>query len=111
MQRAQPKLDFISPAFNPFILRLVYWALPIFQRFRLISWLPSGISKVEVLNGETLVNLYHECQLKKNRLIFSVRHCEVDDPLTGLHIFSRDITRIARQKNIALKTPTNCHFM
>ena len=111
MQRAQPKLDFISPAFNPFILRLVYWALPIFQRFRLFSWLPSGISQVEVLNGETLVNLYHEFQLKKNRLIFSFRHCEVDDPLTGLHIFSRDITRIARQKNIALKTPTNCHFM
>ena len=44
-------------------------------------------------------------------MIFFFRKCEVDDPLTGLHIFSRDITRIARQKNIALKTPTNCHFM
>ncbi|MEO1186532.1 MAG: 1-acyl-sn-glycerol-3-phosphate acyltransferase, partial [Cyanobacteria bacterium J06636_27] len=111
MQRAQPKLGFISPAFNPLILRFVYWMLPIFQRFRLLYWLPSGISKVEVFNGETLVNLYHQFQLKKIRLIFAFRHCEVDDPLTGLHIFSRDIPNIARQQNISLKSPTNCHFM
>ncbi|MEL6461271.1 MAG: 1-acyl-sn-glycerol-3-phosphate acyltransferase [Cyanobacteria bacterium J06621_15] len=111
MQRAQPKLGFISPAFNPLILRFVYWMLPIFQRFRLLYWLPSGISQVEVFNGETLVNLYHQFQLKKIRLIFAFRHCEVDDPLTGLHIFSRDIPNIARQQNISLKSPTNCHFM
>lgn len=111
MQRAQPKLGFIPPAFNPFMLRLVYWVLPIFQRFRLFYWLPSGISKVEVLNGETLVNLYHQFELQKIRLIFAFRHCEVDDPLTGLHIFSRDIPRIARQQKISLKSPTNCHFM
>lgn len=111
MQRAQPKLSFIPPAFNPFILRLVHWVLPIFQKFRLLYWLPSGISQVEIINGETLVNLYYKFQLKKIRLIFAFRHCEVDDPITGLHVFSRDIPRIASQKNIALKSPTNCHFM
>lgn len=111
MQRAQPKLSFIPPAFNPFILRLVHWVLPIFQKFRLLYWLPSGISQVEIINGETLVNLYYKFQLKKIRLIFAFRHCEVDDPITGLHIFSRDIPKIARQTNIAVKSPTNCHFM
>ena len=111
MQRAQPKLSFIPPAFNPLIIRLIYLVLPILQRFRLVYWLPSGIKQIEIRKGETLVNLYHQFQLGKIRIIFAFRHCEVDDPLTGLHIFSRDIRRIARQKKITVKSPTNCHFM
>ncbi|MEM1392712.1 MAG: 1-acyl-sn-glycerol-3-phosphate acyltransferase [Cyanobacteria bacterium P01_D01_bin.116] len=111
MQRAQPKLSFIPPAFNPLIIRLIYLVLPILQRFRLVYWLPSGIKQIEIRKGETLVNLYRQFQLGKIRIIFAFRHCEVDDPLTGLHIFSRDIRRIARQKKITVKSPTNCHFM
>ncbi|MCJ8282065.1 MAG: 1-acyl-sn-glycerol-3-phosphate acyltransferase [Rivularia sp. ALOHA_DT_140] len=111
MRRAQAKLNFISPDFNPLILRVVYWLLPIFQRFRLLYWLPSGINKFETVNGENLVNLYHQFQIGKIRLIFAFRHCEVDDPLTGLYLFSREVPRIARQQNITLKSPINCHFM
>ncbi|MGB3755273.1 MAG: 1-acyl-sn-glycerol-3-phosphate acyltransferase [Rivularia sp. (in: cyanobacteria)] len=111
MQRAQPKLGFIPPDFNFSILRLVHWSLPILQRFRLQPWLPAGIKEIETINKETLVNLYHQFQIGKIRLIFSFRHCEVDDPLTGLYLFSREIPLVARQKNIAIKSPVNCHFM
>lgn len=111
MQRAQPKLSFIPPNFNSLILRLVHWMLPILQRFRLQPWLPAGIKEVETRNGETLVNLYHQFQIGKIRLIFAFRHCEVDDPLTGLYLFSREIPKVARQNKIKLKSPINCHFM
>jgi hypothetical protein len=111
MHHAQPKLDFIPPTFNPLILRLVHWFLPILQRFRLKSWLPAGISQIETINGETLVNLYHQFQLGKIRLILAFRHCEVDDPLSGLYLFSRVIPRIARQEGISLQSPIHSHFM
>lgn len=111
MQRAQPKLNFIPPSFNSLILRLVHWMLPILQRFRLQPWLPAGIKKIETINSETLVNLYHQFQIGKIRLILAFRHCEVDDPLTGLYLFSREIPKVARQNNIKLKSPINCHFM
>jgi hypothetical protein len=111
MHRAQPKLDFIPPTFNPLILRLVHWVLPILQRYRLQPWLPAGISKIEIVNGETLVNLYHQFQVGKIRLILAFRHCEVDDPLSGLYLCSRGIPKIARQLDISLKCPIHNHFM
>lgn len=111
MRCAQPKLDFIPPTFNPFILQLVHWSLPILQRFRLLPWLPAGISQVEIVNGETLVKLYHQFQIGKIRFILAFRHCEVDDPLTGLYLFSRGIPLIARQQGINLQSPIHNHFM
>ena len=111
MPRVQPKLNFISPAFNPVILRLVHWSLPILQRFRILSWLPAGIKEIEIVNGETLVELYHQFQIGKIRLILAFRHCEVDDPLSGLYLLSRGIPRIARQQGITLESPIHSHFM
>lgn len=111
MDRAQPKLDFIPPIFNPFILRLVHWFLPILQRFRLQSWLPAGINPIEIINGETLVELYQQFQNRKLRLILAFRHCEVDDPLSGLYLFSRAIPQLARQQGISLQFPIHSHFM
>lgn len=111
MQRAQPKLDFIPPNFNFLILRFVYWMLPILQRFRLKPWLPAGIKEIETSNGDTLVNLYHQFQIGKIRLVLAFRHVEVDDPLTGLYLFSREIPLVARKNKIKLKSPISCHFM
>lgn len=111
MPRAQPKLDFIPPTFNPFILRLVHWSLPILRRFRLQPWLPAGIKKIETVNGKTLVKLYHQFQIGKIRLILAFRHCEVDDPLSGLHLFAHAIPKIARQHSISLQPPIHGHFV
>ncbi len=111
MQRAQPKLKFIPPAFNPLMLRLVHWSLPVLQRFRLLPWLPAGIREIELVQGETLVKLYHQFQIGKIRLILAFRHCEVDDPLSGLHLLSRGLPKIARQQGITLQSPIHSHFM
>ena len=111
MPRVQPKLSFIPPTFNPFILRLVHWSLPILQRFRLFSWLPAGIKEIEIVNGVTLVKLYHQFQMGKIRLILAFRHCEVDDPLSGLYLLSRGLPKIARQQGIDLHSPLHSHFM
>ena len=111
MPHAQPKLDFIPPRFNPVILQLLHWSLPMLRRWRLQPWLPAGISKIEIVNGETLVEQLHRFQIGKIRLILAFRHCEVDDPLSGLHLFSRSIPQIARQQGIALQLPIHSHFM
>ena len=111
MPRTQPKLNFIPPDFNPFILRCVHWSLPILRRFRIQPWLPAGIKEIEIVNGETVVELYQQFQIGKIRLILAFRHCEVDDPLSGLYLLSRGIPRIARQQGIALRPPIHSHFM
>ena len=111
MQRARPKLEFIAPDFNRFILRFVQLSLPIFKRFRLQPWLPAGINNVETVNGETLVKLCQQFQIGKIRLILAFRHCEVDDPLIGQHLLSRSVPQIARQQGISLQTPIHGHFM
>ncbi|AFZ37003.1 phospholipid/glycerol acyltransferase [Stanieria cyanosphaera PCC 7437] len=111
MDHAQPKLDFIPPTFNPFVLRMVHLSLPMLQRFRVQPWLPAGISPIETVNGETLVDLYHQFQNNKIRLILAFRHCEVDDPLSGLYLFSRAIPKLARQQGISLQSPIHSHFM
>lgn len=111
MHRAQAKLSFIPPSFNSLVLRLVHWSLPIVQRFRLLPWLPAGISQIDTVNSATLVKLYHQFQLGKIRLILAFRHCEVDDPISGLYLLSRELPKIARQQGIRLKLPVHSHFM
>ena len=111
MQRTQPKLNFIPTDLNPVVLRLVHWSLPILRRFRFLSWLPARIREIEIINGETLVELYHQFQNGKIRLILAFRHSEVDDPLSGLHLLSRGIPKIARQQGIEIESPVHSHFM
>lgn len=111
MQQARPKLNFIPPAFDPFVLRLVHLSLPLSQRFRFFPWLPAGIKQIEIVRGKTLAQLYHQFQIGKIRLILAFRHCEVDDPLSGLYLLSRGVPKIARQRGIKLRSPIHSHFM
>jgi hypothetical protein len=111
MNRAQPKLRFIPPAFNLLVLKLLHYSLPVLQKFRLQPWLPAGISEIKTVNGETLVDLFQQFQLGKIRLILAFRHCEVDDPLCGLYLFSRTIPQIARQRGVSLQYPIHSYFM
>ena len=111
MNRAQPKLDFIPPAFNPLVLKIVHWSLPIVQKIRLRPWLPAGISQIKVVNGETLVKLYQQFQTGKIRLILAFRHCEVDDPISGMYLFSRTVPELAQKHHISLQYPIHSHFM
>jgi hypothetical protein len=109
--RVHSKLKFIPQTFNPLVLKLVHWSLPIVLRLRLQRWLPAGIERIEAINVETLVDLYSQFQTGTIRFLIAFRHCEVDDPLCGLYLFSRAIPQVARQKEIALEEPVHAHFM
>jgi 1-acyl-sn-glycerol-3-phosphate acyltransferase len=107
----QPPLNFIPPRFNPWVLRALHAILPLLMRLRFFDWLPARIARVETENAEILVDLYRQFQAGKIRLIFAFRHSEVDDPLAGLYLLSREIPRLARCLGVKLNTPLHAHFM
>jgi 1-acyl-sn-glycerol-3-phosphate acyltransferase len=111
MQHAQPPLEFIPPRFNPLVLRITQWLLPILLRFRLRRWLPAGISHLETVNVEVLVKLYQQFQAGKVRFLMAFHHPEVDDPLCMLYLLSRAVPRVARQQGMRLQYPIHSHFM
>jgi hypothetical protein len=111
IRQVQPALRPIPPAFNPLVLRLVYAGLPLLLRFRLRPWLPAGIAQIDVKNAKQLVELIHQFQQGKIRLIAAFRHVEVDDPLCGLYLMSRSLPQTARQMRIRLRSPLQMHFL
>ncbi|MEB3337628.1 MAG: 1-acyl-sn-glycerol-3-phosphate acyltransferase [Leptolyngbyaceae bacterium] len=111
MRYAKPRLEFIPPRFNPWVLQVAQWSLPILLRFRTRPWLPAGISQVETENAEVLVDLYEQFQAGNIRLILAFRHPEVNDPLCMLHLLSRAVPQTARQQGIRLQFPIHSHFI
>jgi 1-acyl-sn-glycerol-3-phosphate acyltransferase len=107
----QPPLAFIPTAYRPWVIRGVHWALPFLLRFRIRPWLPVGIRRIEVAHVERLVDLYAQFEAGKARFLMAVRHVEVDDPLSGLYLCSRAVTRAAKAKGIALRQPVHTHFI
>ncbi len=78
IHHAQPPLEFIPPRFNPLVLQIIQWSLPILLRFRLRPWLQTGISRIETVNVEALVDLYQQFQAGKIRFLMAFHHPEVD---------------------------------
>lgn len=111
IRQVQPRLDFIPPAFNPWLLRAVHAVLPLLLRLRIWPWLPAGISELKVVNAATLAQLWQQFQQGNVRLILAFRHVEVDDPLCGLYLLSRTLPQVAKEQGIALQTPLHAHFL
>lgn len=111
IHQVQPGLAPIEPKFNPGVLKFVHLSLPLLLRIRLFPWLPAGIDRIDVVNGETLVQLYSQFQSGKIRLILAFRHVEVDDPLCGLYLLSRSLPKLAKTAGIPLQYPLHVHFL
>ncbi len=111
IDRVQPRLNFIPPAYSSWLLRIVHGALPILLRVRLSPWLPAGITQIQVVNGGLLAECYRGFQQGKLRFLMAFRHVEIDDPLCGLYLLSRAIPQTARQQSIQLRTPIHTHFL
>jgi 1-acyl-sn-glycerol-3-phosphate acyltransferase len=107
----QPPLKFIPQQFNPLIVQIVRWLLPIGLRFRTRPWLPAGIVDIQAENVEALVELYQQFQAGKIRFLLAFRHPEVEDPLCMLYLLSRIVPRVARQENIKLQYPPHSYFL
>ncbi|MEO1002681.1 MAG: 1-acyl-sn-glycerol-3-phosphate acyltransferase [Cyanobacteria bacterium J06638_7] len=90
-ERLRPPLTPIRPAYRPAVLRLLHALLPLLLRWRLLGWLPAGITRLELEDGEPLVALLQEFRQGRCRLLLAFRHSAVDDPLCGLWLLSRGL--------------------
>ena len=111
VRSVQPPLKFIPTAYNPWVMRVVHWFLPLLLRWRVRPWLPAGIAQIDVKNVDGLVELYEQFEAGKLRFLMAVRHVEVDDPLSGLYLCSRAVRQAARKKGIKLNQPVHTHFI
>lgn len=111
IQHAQPPLEFIPPHFNPLVYYGFRGLLPILLRLRVRPWLPAGIAQVETVNVDVLAKLYQQFQNGKIRFLIAFRHPEVDDPLSMMHLVSKAVPEVARQKGISLQYPIHSYFL
>ncbi|MFN6571758.1 1-acyl-sn-glycerol-3-phosphate acyltransferase [Dendronalium sp. ChiSLP03b] len=107
----QPPLKFIPQSFNPLVLQILRWLLPMILRYRTRPWLPAGIVHIEAKNTKVLAGLYQQFQAGKIRFLIAFRHPEVEDPLCMLYLLSRIVPKVARQQNIPLQNPIHSYFL
>lgn len=91
ISRVQPALAAIPPAPSRLIWWLVLALLPLLLRWRLLRWLPAGITGLELQHGERLAQLLVAFRQKRCRLLLAFRHSDVDDPLCALWLLSRGL--------------------
>jgi hypothetical protein len=105
IDRVQPPLEFIPPAFNPLVLQVAQGLLPLWLRSR------TAITQIQASNVEELVDCYHQFQAGKIRFLMAFRHPSVDDPFCMAHLLSSVVPRVAKQQGIALQHPIHAHFI
>lgn len=75
-----------------------------------VTALQTDLMAVEARNVETLVQLYHEFDLGKTRVLLAFRHPNAIDPYVLSHLIWRELPQTARQMGVKLKTP-HAHFI
>ncbi|QSJ20227.1 1-acyl-sn-glycerol-3-phosphate acyltransferase [Nostoc sp. UHCC 0702] len=111
IQSTQPPLKFIPQRFNPLVLQILRWFLPLILRFRTRPWLPAGIVHIEAKNTEVLAELYQQFQAGKIRFLIAFRHPEVEDPLCMQYLLSHIVPKVAREQNIPLQQLVHSYFL
>ena len=105
IDRVQPPLEFIPPAFNPLVLRVAQGLLPLWLRSR------TAITQIQASNVEELVDCYRQFQAGKIRFLMAFRHPSTDDPFCMAHLHSSILPRVAKQQGVALQHPIHAHFI
>ncbi|HEY9749425.1 MAG TPA: 1-acyl-sn-glycerol-3-phosphate acyltransferase [Allocoleopsis sp.] len=105
IDRVQPPLEFIPPAFNPLVLQVAQGLLPLWLRSR------TAITQIQASNVEELVDCYRQFQAEKIRFLMAFRHPSVDDPFCMAHLLSSIVPRVAKQQGVALQHPIHAHFI
>lgn len=103
--RAQPPLEFIPPAFQPWFLAVVHFLLPTWLRWK------TAISQIEADNVEVLVNLYRQFQEGKIRFLMAFRHPQIQDPLCLGYLLSQIVPRVAQKMGVRLQRPIHAHLI
>ena len=105
MITVQPPLEFIQPAFNPVVWNLTRSLLPTWLRFH------DGITKIDVDNADTLIELYHQFQAGKVRFMIAFRHPAITDPACIAQLLGNQLPQIAQQQHKPLQFPIHGHFI
>ncbi|HEY9861439.1 MAG TPA: 1-acyl-sn-glycerol-3-phosphate acyltransferase, partial [Candidatus Obscuribacterales bacterium] len=105
IDRVQPPLEFIPPAFNPLVLQVAQGLLPLWLRSR------TAITRIQASNVEELVDCYHQFQAGKIRFLMAFRHPSTDDPFCMAHLHSSILPRVAKQQGVVLRHPIHAHFI
>ncbi len=105
IQGVQPPLEFIPPAFDPKVRRVIQWALPI------VTQRTTTLREIEATNVETLSRLYHQFQTGKVRFLLAFRHPAAKDPFCMGHLIWKLVPAAAQQHNIPLQRPVHAHFL
>lgn len=101
----QPPLEFIPPAFNPWVLRGVKLVLPtVMQR-------QGAIASLQTQNIDCLISAYQQFQSGKIRLLLAFRHPSADDPLCLMQLMNRELPRAAQMQGQPLNSPSHFHFL
>ncbi len=105
IRQAQPPLAFLPPAFDPWVFGAIRAVLPAWMRYRL------KITAADVEHIERLVNLYHQFQQGKVRVMLAFRHPTIDDPFTMAYLMWHLLPRAARRSGVKLKGQVHSHFI
>ncbi|MGH2413596.1 MAG: 1-acyl-sn-glycerol-3-phosphate acyltransferase, partial [Microcystaceae cyanobacterium] len=103
--RAQPPLEFISPALNPLVLQGCQAILPLWLQWK------TNIAAIQANHVETLVDLYQQFQTGKIRFLMAFRHPNTNDPFCMAYLLWKLVPQVAKQQGVTLKSPTHAHFM
>lgn len=103
--KAQPPLEFIPPAFNPWVLQLARTMLP--------AWLhlKTNLTNIQGSNVENLVKLYERFQKGNLRFLMAFRHPNTNDPFCLAHLLWKLVPLSAKETGINLQSPIHAHFM
>jgi hypothetical protein len=103
--KAQPRLAFLAPKFNLWVLRLVAWMLPYWLKYKL------HILKVDVTDIDRLVEVYKQAQMGRLRLTIAFRHPTPDDALCVGYLLTKILPVAARKHRIVFRSPIFAHFI
>lgn len=94
---ARPPLEFISPSFNPFVLKGCQTFLPLWLQWK------TNVAKIEGDRVERLAELYQQFQQGKMRFLMAFRHPSINDPYCMAHLMWKLVPQTARNQKIGLK--------
>jgi len=100
----QPPLQFIPPAYSPWVRSLTRLLLP-WLRWRY------GIANVQVEQIDRLAELYADFAQQKVRFLLAFRHSNPNDPLCMATLVWNQLPRAAKQRGLQLPKPPHAHFM
>jgi 1-acyl-sn-glycerol-3-phosphate acyltransferase len=103
--RAQPPLEFLPPAFDPWVMRGVKALFPLWMRWR------SNVSTIHCNGVETLAKLFQDFQAGQVRFLIAFRHPSPEDAYCLAHLIWREVPQTAKGMGIQLQTAPHAHFI